>query len=34
MQGRFGVELWRYFLLAAVLLGLLEMIIGREKREQ
>lgn len=34
LQSRFGVELWRYFLLAAVLLGLLEMIIGREKREQ
>ena len=31
MQSRFGMELWRYFALAAVLLGLLEMIIGRER---
>jgi hypothetical protein len=34
MQSRFGMELWRYFALAAVLLGLLEMIIGRERVRQ
>jgi len=34
MQSRFGMELWRYFALAAVLLGLLEMIIGRERSTQ
>lgn len=32
-QNRFGVELWRYCALMAVLFGLIEMIIAREKKE-
>lgn len=30
LQSRFGVELWKSFLVAALLLALLEMIIARE----
>lgn len=34
LQSRFGVELWRYFLIAALIVALLEMLVGRvNKRE-
>ncbi|MBW7888900.1 MAG: BatA domain-containing protein [Bacteroidetes bacterium] len=33
MQSRFGIELWKYFLLLAAVLALLEMIIGREAKK-
>jgi hypothetical protein len=31
-QSRYGVELWKHFLWIALILGLLEMIIGREPK--
>lgn len=34
LQSRFGIELWRYFALAAILFALAEMIIAREKKEK
>lgn len=33
-ESRFGVELWRYFLLAAVLVALIEMFIAREPKQE
>lgn len=33
MQSRFGIELWRYFALLAVLCAVIEMIAAREKKE-
>ena len=33
LQSRFGIELWRYFALLAVVIALIEMIIAREKKE-
>jgi hypothetical protein len=33
-QSRFGIELWKYFLLAAVLVALIEMFIAREPKQQ
>jgi hypothetical protein len=33
-QSRFGLELWRYFLLLAVLLALAEMVVGRDRDEE
>ncbi|MEW5799387.1 MAG: BatA domain-containing protein [Bacteroidota bacterium] len=33
LQSRFGIELWRYFALLAVVCAIAEMIIAREKRE-
>ncbi|MDD8019253.1 MAG: hypothetical protein PHP42_12840, partial [Bacteroidota bacterium] len=33
LQSRFGVELWKYFLLLAVIIALIEMIVAREKKE-
>ncbi|MFA6457169.1 MAG: BatA domain-containing protein [Bacteroidota bacterium] len=32
-ESRFGIELWRYFLLAALLVALAEMIIARETKQ-
>lgn len=32
LQSRFGVELWRYFLIAALILALGEMVIARDGR--
>jgi hypothetical protein len=32
-QSRFGIELWKYFLLAAVLVALIEMFIAREPKQ-
>lgn len=32
LQSRFGIELWKYFVLLAVLCAIAEMIIAREKR--
>ena len=34
LQARFGSELWRYFLLAAILLALLEMTIARSAKKE
>jgi len=34
LQSRFGVELWKYFLLAALILALLEMALGRESKQE
>ena len=34
MQARFGSELWRYFLLAAILLALIEMTIARNAKKE
>jgi hypothetical protein len=34
LQARFGSELWRYFLLAAFVLALLEMTIARSARKE
>jgi hypothetical protein len=34
MQSRFGVELWKYFVLLAAVLGLIEMLVARERSEQ
>ena len=33
-QARIGVELWRYFLYATILLLILEMIISNEKKQR
>lgn len=32
LQSRFGIELWKYFVLLALLFALAEMIVGREAR--
>ena len=32
LQSRFGIELWRYFLAAALLVALIEMIVAREPK--
>ena len=32
LQSRFGIELWRYFLIAALLVALTEMIVAREPK--
>jgi hypothetical protein len=34
LQARFGSELWRYFLLAAILFALLEMTIARSAKKE
>lgn len=34
LQSRFGVELWKYFLGAALLLALIEMLVARDARNQ
>lgn len=34
LQARFGSELWRYFLLAAILLALIEMTIARNAKKE
>ncbi len=34
LQSRFGVELWNYFLLAAILAALAEMIVARESKQE
>ena len=34
LQARFGSELWRYFLLAAIVLALLEMTIARNTKKE
>jgi hypothetical protein len=34
LQARFGSELWRYFLIAAFLLALIEMTIARSAKEE
>jgi uncharacterized membrane protein len=34
MQARFGSELWRYFLLAAIILALVEMTIARNAKKE
>lgn len=34
LQARFGSELWRYFLIAAILLALLEMTIARSAKKE
>ncbi|MFZ4620943.1 MAG: BatA domain-containing protein [Bacteroidota bacterium] len=33
-QSRFGIELWKYFLLAALFVGLIEMFVAREPKQQ
>ncbi len=33
MQARFGSELWKYFLFAALIIGLLEMAVARNARK-
>ncbi len=33
LQSRFGIELWRYFVILAVVFAIAEMIVAREKRE-
>jgi len=32
LQSRFGIELWRYFLIAALLVALIEMFVARESK--
>ena len=32
LQSRFGIELWRYFLIAALMVAILEMLIARDSR--
>lgn len=32
LQSRFGIELWRYFLIAALLVALIEMFVAREPK--
>ncbi len=34
LQARFGSELWRYFLLAAILLALIEMTVARNAKKE
>ena len=34
LQARFGSELWRYFLLAALILALIEMTIARSAKKE
>ncbi|NUN70926.1 MAG: BatA domain-containing protein [Bacteroidetes bacterium] len=34
MESRFGIELWRYFLIAALLVALAEMAVAREGNQQ
>jgi hypothetical protein len=34
LESRFGVELWKYFVGLAIVLALLEMIVGRESKER
>ncbi|HTR80201.1 MAG TPA: CARDB domain-containing protein, partial [Bacteroidota bacterium] len=33
LQSRFGIELWKYFLLAALVVAVAEMIVAREPKE-
>ena len=33
LQSRFGIELWRYFLILAVLMGLAEMLVARPRKQ-
>jgi hypothetical protein len=33
LESRFGVELWRYFLIFALLIAVVEMLVARESRE-
>ncbi len=33
LQARFGSELWRYFLLVAIILALIEMTIARNTKK-
>lgn len=34
LQSRFGIELWKYFLFLACILAVVEMIIGREPKQE
>jgi hypothetical protein len=34
LQSRFGVELWNYFLIAAILAALVEMVVARESKQE
>ncbi len=34
LQSRFGVELWNYFLIAAIVAALMEMIVAREPKQE
>jgi len=34
LQARFGSELWRYFVLIAILLALVEMTIARNAKKE
>ena len=34
LQSRFGVELWNYFLIAAIIAALIEMIVAREPKQE
>jgi len=34
LQARFGSELWRYFLLAAIILALVEMTVARNAKKE
>lgn len=34
LQSRFGIELWRYFLLAALIVALVEMFVAREPKSK
>ena len=34
LQSRFGVELWNYFLIAAIFAALVEMIVAREPNQE
>jgi Aerotolerance regulator N-terminal/von Willebrand factor type A domain/CARDB len=33
LQSRFGIELWKYFLIAALCIGIIEMLVAREPKE-
>jgi hypothetical protein len=33
LQSRYGLELWKYFLVAALIFALIEMIVAREKKD-
>ncbi len=34
LQSRFGIELWRYVLIAALMIALAEMMVGREPKQK
>jgi hypothetical protein len=34
LQARFGSELWRYFLIAALIIALIEMTVARNAKKE